>query len=275
VDPAGASFLVTLSPANGAVLSTLGNLGLSTARAMAFDAAGTLYVAGRVLATDAGNNLYSVNLTTAAKTVIGPVGFVLAGMDFAPDGSLYGVVKRKLSPPDPPGDINADGGLVLVSKTTGAGTLLFSSGRLNQQGIRFAPVIALDHDQDGIHDIRDCAPLDNSNPPPGPTSGLVFSDSGGVTFSWSPAASSLFHNAYRGTITGPLGSRPPATRFDQVCLESGDAQGNGSLLSSDSLTPPLGTAFYYVTGGEGCGEGPLGPDPGHPIPNANPCPTPP
>jgi cysteine-rich repeat protein len=264
VDSGGISRLVTLDPASGATLAVIGDLGLNNARAMAFDAAGTLFVSGRPGSAGAGN-LYTVNLASAVTTLVGTVGaFQLSGMDFAPDGTLYGVAQR---------GTGADGALVQVSRTTGAGTVLFNLGPVNQQGIRFAPAVAVDHDLDGIHDAADCAPLNPANPPPGLAGGLLFSD--GVTFYWTAAPDARFHNAYRGTITAPLGTRLPGSPFDHTCFESADSQKNGDLVSVDPAVPPLGTAFYYVTGGEGCGDGPLDSDPSHPIPNLTPCPTPP
>ena len=268
VDSAGTSRLITLDPATGMTLSIIGSLGLDTARAMAFDSAGTLYVTSSVSTKPTRSDLYTVNLSNATKTLVGgPISstVIVSGMDFAPDGTLYGVALR---------GTGADGGLLRINKTTGAGTVLSVLGRLNQQGIRFAPQIAVDHDLDGIHDIVDCAPADPTNAPPGLTSNLGFTDA--RTFTWSPAAGARFHNSYRGTITAFLGTRLPGNVFDQVCLESDDAQGNGDLVSSDAAAPPLGTAFYYVTDGESaCGEGALDSNPAHPIPNNSPCPTPP
>jgi hypothetical protein len=121
--------------------------------------------------------------------------------------------------------------------------------------------------------VADCAPLNAGNPPPGLASGLHFTDAS--SFSWTAAPNATLHNAYRGTIPAPLGTRLPGGVYDHVCLESADAQHNGDLTSSDPAAPPLGTAFYYVSGGEGCGDGPLDSDPAHPIPNPTPCPTPP
>ena len=274
VDGLNVSRVVTLNPATGATLSTLGSLGLLAARAMAFDAAGILYVAGKVNSTDVGHNLYTVSLSPFSKTLVGPIGYAVAGMDFAPDGTLYGIVKRRVSG-DPAPEPSANGGLLSINKTTGAGSLLFLSGSINQQGIRFAPPIAVDHDGDGTHDVADCDPTNAANPAPGFTAGLAFPDSSGASFSWTAAPDSLFSNSYRGTISGPLGNRLPGSVFDHACFESGDSQGNGALATSDASIPPLGTAFYYLTGGEGCGEGPLGPDASHPAANASPCPTPP
>ncbi|HEU4402363.1 MAG TPA: hypothetical protein VFT43_09675, partial [Candidatus Polarisedimenticolia bacterium] len=269
VDGLLTSRLATLDKTTG-LATSINTLGLIDARAMAFDSAGVLYVAGHTSTTSTTDSLYIVNPATAAKTAVGPIGFFLAGIDFAPDGTLYGIVLRNFNITGSP-----NGGLVRLSKTTGAGTLLFTTGRQNQAGIRFAPPIAVDHDLDGIHDIADCAPLDPTNSAPGIASGLIFTDAARGVFTWTPAPNARFHNSYRGTITGSLGQRPPGAVFDQVCFESGDAQGNGDLVSADPSSPAIGTAWYYVTDGEGCGEGPLDSDPAHPIPNSSPCPTPP
>jgi cysteine-rich repeat protein len=273
VDDLNVSRLVTLNPATGATTSTVGDLGLIAAGAMAFDAAGTLYVAGKVNSTDVGHALYTVGLAPFNKTLVGPIGFALSGMDFAPDGSLYGVVRRRVltSEPEPPNN----GGLILINKTSGAGTLLFATSIINQQGIRFAPPNAVDRDLDGIHDVADCAPLSAANSPPGRTANLAFGAASGGSFTWSPAADSLFSNSYRGSIVGPMAARLPGSAYDHVCFESADAQGNGTLVSSDPSTPPVGSAYYYLTDGEGCGEGALDTDATHPIPNPSPCPTPP
>jgi len=234
--------------------------------------AGTLYVAGKTTASSVGHGLYTVSLAPFSKTLVGQIGYALSGMDFAPDGTLYGVIKRRLSASDPE-PVN-NGGLVQINKATGAGTLLFLTGIINQQGIRFAPAIAVDRDLDGIHDVADCAPLSAANSSPGLTANLVFS-AGASDFSWTAGANARFSNVYRGTITAPMGTRLPGNVYNHVCFESGDAQANGSENSSDPSTPPPGTAYYYLSDGEGCGEGALDSDASHPIPNPNPCPTPP
>jgi len=89
----------------------------------------------------------------------------------------------------------------------------------------------------------------------------------------TPDASSW--NTYRGTIPARyLGSRPPGSVYDHVCLESGDEHGDGPTISLDPSSPPLGTAYYYdITGENACGEGPLGMDSSGIVrPNARPCP---
>jgi hypothetical protein len=102
-----------------------------------------------------------------------------------------------------------------------------------------------------------------------------FLDAQESRFSWTPAPNADFHNVYRGTIAGPMGSRLPGSVYDHICFESADAQTNGDLKCSDPAIPPLGTAYYYLTSGERCGEGALDTDAPHLIPNPSSCPTPP
>jgi cysteine-rich repeat protein len=265
VDIAGTSRLVRLDPATGATLVVAGDLGLNTARAMAFDAAGTLYVAGRTGATG-GASLYTVDPDTAATTLIGPIPHVLAGMDFAPDGTLYGVVQR---------GTGNDRVMVTVDPSTGTATPLPFLGAINQAGIRFAPAAALDRDLDGVRDALDCSPSNAANVSPGLASGLGFPNASGTTLVWTAAPDARHHNLYRGTIAEPLGTRAASVIYDHTCFESADAQGNGDLFAADPSLPPLGASYYYVAGGEGCGDGPLDSGPMSPIPNPSPCPTPP
>jgi hypothetical protein len=83
---------------------------------------------------------------------------------------------------------------------------------------------------------------------------------------------------YRGTIpSNGLGSRLPASVYDQVCFESANAFGDGATITTDAAIPPVGTAFYYFVTGEGiCGESSLHrASSGAVVPNTSPCPTPP
>jgi len=263
VDALGASHLVTLDPATGATLSNIAELDLMPVRAMAFDSTGTLYVAGN---DGTFENLSTVDLVTGMRTFVAAIARRVSGMDFAPDGSLYGVVAPRTG---------LDGGLIRMDLAQGTTTIVSIAGRADQAGIRFAPAIAVDHDLDGVHDVADCAPADPANPPPGLTSGLQFVDAQAGRFSWAAATNADFHNVYRGTITGPMDSRLPGSVYDHVCFESHDALADGDLTSTDPALPPLGTVYYYLTSGERCGEGALDTDAGHPIPNPAACPTPP
>jgi len=266
LDGTGTSRLISLNPSTGATLSILGDLGLRNAGAMAFDSGGALYVAGRP-GTTGGASLYSVSLSPFSVTQVGPIGpYLLSGIDFAPDGNLYGVTQR---------GTGADRALVQVNKSTGAGTILFSTGSLNQQGIRFAPAIAVDRDLDGIQDAADCSPLSAANGAPGFTSSLSFTNASGTTMTWTAAPGSRHSNTYRGTITGPLSLRPAGSMLDHVCFESADLLGDGANATTDLSIPPLGSAYYYVSAGEGCGDGPAGPDGAHLMPPQALCPSPP
>jgi hypothetical protein len=138
-----------------------------------------------------------------------------------------------------------------------------------------------DQDGDGLGDPCDCAPTVFGASPPAPVGASLQASPepapSGITLGWSAASGATHYNTYRGTIPpGAMGSRGPGA-YDHACWESADAFGDGLLLSSDANVPPLGTAFYYLIGGEnGCGEGSLGSDPtGAPRPNSSPCPTPP
>ena len=99
-----------------------------------------------------------------------------------------------------------------------------------------------------------------------------------VTFTWPASPNATHWNTYRGSIpSGMLGSRAPSAVYDQACFESADALGDGATVATAAANPPRGTAFYYLTSGEGaCGESDIGhASSGATIPNALACPTPP
>src|SRR6266404_9187246 len=74
-------------------------------------------------AVDATENLFSVDLTTATATPIGPTGQFLQGLAVSPGGSLFGT--------------DYLGNLFSVSKTTGAATLIGSTGLGDIEGLTF------------------------------------------------------------------------------------------------------------------------------------------
>jgi uncharacterized repeat protein (TIGR01451 family) len=101
---------------------------------------------------------------------------------------------------------------------------------------------------------------------------------GATMLTWPSVDGASFYNTYRGTIPNRmLASRPPAAPlYDQACFEFGDAKGDGALVSTDTTSPPVGTAFYYLVSEEtSCGESAIGSDwNGTLIPNTSPCSNP-
>src|SRR6266446_3981268 len=74
-------------------------------------------------AVDNTTNLFSVDLTTATATPIGPTGQFLQGLAVSPQGSLFGT--------------DYLGTLFSVNKTTGAATLIGSTGLSDIEGLAF------------------------------------------------------------------------------------------------------------------------------------------
>jgi len=96
--------------------------------------------------------------------------------------------------------------------------------------------------------------------------------------SWPATPDATHYNTYRGTIPDTMfGGRPPGAEYDHVCYESDDAFGDGATTATDTSSPPVGTAYYYLDSGEGmCGESDVGhASSGAVIPNPMVCPTPP
>jgi len=127
---------------------------------------------------------------------------------------------------------------------------------------------------------RDACVNDPADPAPGPVGSTLVGThdpATGVTrLSWTEIPLATHYNTYRGTIPrSGMGSR--TSPYDHTCHESDDSAGNGATVSTDGASPPAGTASYYdVSGGNSCGEGPLGKrSNGETRPNASPCPTPP
>jgi hypothetical protein len=75
-------------------------------------------------AVDAAENLYSLDLTTAAATPIGPTGQLLEGLAISPQGSLFGT--------------DFLGNLFSVSRSTGAATLVGNTGVGDIEGLSFS-----------------------------------------------------------------------------------------------------------------------------------------
>jgi hypothetical protein len=128
----GASFLVEIDENTASFLSVLPT-GLGRISGIAYDrSSGILYgteIVGNRPPT--GCNLVSIDLETGAGTVIGPVGHIVGGLDFSPDGVLYGANSRWGSHP---------GHLITIDTSTGAGTVVGPTGYDAISGISFYPL---------------------------------------------------------------------------------------------------------------------------------------
>ncbi len=149
-------FLVTVDQTDGS-LSTIGPIdGYFPIRGLAYDEdSATMYGIGIPLPTlggPGGDNLFTIDLATAATTEIGPIGFFLGALEFGPDGTLYGGTDGggQLSgggTPDAggwaaPGPREVVGGsaqLVTIDPATGAGTAVGPTGFPAISGLSFVP----------------------------------------------------------------------------------------------------------------------------------------
>lgn len=147
---AALTYLVEVNQTDGS-LTTIGEIvGYSPVRGLAWDPdTSTMYGVGSPTTTPPGeglgDQLFTIDLTTGMPTLIGPTGFeILGGIEFGPDGLLYGGVAIGAQPPPPPppppqegtGD---DGSLVLVNTATGAATVVGPTGSPAISGLSFVP----------------------------------------------------------------------------------------------------------------------------------------
>jgi hypothetical protein len=105
------------------------DVGVTNANGPGVLAAGFEYLLPRLYAADGRNNiagnLYLVDPTNGNTTIVGPIGFAITGMAFAPDGTLYGVTPANAATQQ----------LVTIDVQTGAGTLvapLLDAGAVQQ-----------------------------------------------------------------------------------------------------------------------------------------------
>ncbi len=141
--------LVVIDPADGS-LTTVGSIfGYSPVRGLAYDpSTGTMYGVGSPIpaagegSRGASDELFMVDLATAATTMIGPTsGFGIGGMTFGPDGLLYG---GSIGPPAVEGQEQSLGGpgapLVILDPATGTATVVGDTGSPALSGLAFVPV---------------------------------------------------------------------------------------------------------------------------------------
>lgn len=155
---------------------TIGALGASDIEGMAFDStAGILYGTSIITASNSAAQLVRIDPTSGRRTVVGPIGFSVTGLAFAPaTGTLYGSVAniRKL---------------VRIDRNTGQGTILadlrFPGGQVIQDcaGLAYDPSAQILYGVDGSTDklIRIDPATGIGTPAPNP---LGFPDVEGLEF---------------------------------------------------------------------------------------------
>lgn len=109
------SDLSTLNPSTGAVVTTIGPIGFGVTGLAVDPATGTLY------GSTTSNELITINKTTGAGTVVGPLTFRIPDITFTADGTLYGFTKET-------------GSLVTINKATGAVTNVGGPSGITGQG---------------------------------------------------------------------------------------------------------------------------------------------
>jgi hypothetical protein len=114
--------LVTLNAATGAILTntTLSGSGNSFVVGLDFDAANQLW-GSRGNSGGSAEDLVKVNIATGVLTAVGGNFRTISGIWFAADGTLYA--------------ISTSGEVLTIDPTTGAQTLLFSTGIANLSGL--------------------------------------------------------------------------------------------------------------------------------------------
>jgi hypothetical protein len=100
----------------GGHIRQIGHVALSQPRAMAFDAGGQAY-----MVVNLDKNLYRLDKTTAALTIVGNTGYYLSALAFDGDGILYGTVSVG----------TGRGSLVRIDPRTGAATVVGNSGGMD------------------------------------------------------------------------------------------------------------------------------------------------
>lgn len=117
-------FLVTIDTSTGQAMPVGGRIGVPFVDSIVFTDTGRLLAVGFVSGT--GGVLAEIDPVTGLGSVIGPIGFAVAGLEVASDGSLLGSLGGQDSRP---------GGLIRIDPVTGAGTFIGFTG--------FSPVSGL------------------------------------------------------------------------------------------------------------------------------------
>jgi hypothetical protein len=208
--------------------------------------AGILHFSGRSAAADQlgfavdnTSNLFSVDLTTATATPIGPTGQFLQGLAVSPQGALFGT--------------DFLGNLFSVSKTTGAATLIGSTGLGDIEGLSFNGTTLIGTNFSNLGgpttvsaiNTTTAAPTTISSFSQGPVRAMAVVNPNTIDVaSDSPVSQSLVQvNLLTGTNTN-LGQLPSMGAALIAALNFGT---DGALYALD----PLGNDFTIASNGAG------------------------
>src|SRR6266446_8505470 len=199
-------------------------------------------------AVDNTTNLFSVDLTTATATPIGPTGQFLQGLAVSPQGSLFGT--------------DYLGSLYSVNKTTGAATLIGSTGLGDIEGLAFRGTTLIGTNFSSLGGLTTVSAIDTATAAAtpiisfsqGPVRAMAVSPLNTNTVdvaSDSPVSQSLVSvNLLTGTNTN-LGQLPSAGAALIAALNFGT---DGVLYALD----PLGNEFMIASNGAGIPVGNTG-----------------
>jgi len=197
-------------------------------------------------AVDATENLFSVDLTTATATPIGPTGQFLQGLAVSPGGSLFGT--------------DYLGSLFSVSKTTGAATLIGNTGLGDIEGLSFRGTTLIGTNFSNLGGPTTVSAIDTTTALPttvasfsqGPVRAMAVVNSNTIDVaSDSPVSQSLVSvNLLTGSNTN-LGQLPASGAALIAALNFGS---DGVLYPLD----PLGNEFIINNNGAGTPAGNTG-----------------
>jgi hypothetical protein len=126
----GTSALIVINQ-NDASFESIIPTGLNRVTGLAYDkSTGIMYGTEVIGVPPVACNLVTIDLNTGASALIGPVGYIVGGLEFDRNGVLYGATSRHgLNP----------GHLITISTSTGAGTVVGPTGYEAISGISFYP----------------------------------------------------------------------------------------------------------------------------------------
>jgi len=197
-------------------------------------------------AVDNTTTLFSVDLTTATATPIGPTGQFLQGLAVSPTGSLFGT--------------DYLGNLYSVSKTTGATTFIGSTGLGDIEGLTFRGTTLIGTNFSNLGGPTNVSAINTTTAAPttitsfsqGPVRAMALVNTNTIDVaSDSPVSQSLVSvNLLNGTNT-TLGQLPSSGAALIAAMNFGT---DGNLYALD----PLGNEFIIASNGAGIPVGNTG-----------------